>query len=755
MAAAGTGVAPIVNVATNRNKYPIRIDSEFESYSKYLVQLLCNRAQWTKLDAALEKVASDCRTYISSRLPNAATEVAVEDMVEVQIPEQAPVAARQFPWEFVLTEVTRDMRRHRKPLLVTRQLLRASGTDGPAPPADAAPVSVAMISSEPGQLAGIFSFDSEENLLIASFGGDPAQNGSGSQSSGGAPMSSASFTHLRDPTLAELRNHLMSQPSHVVHFAGIDGWQGAALLKMDAQNVYDGIFFPDEGGLPVIVKSEDIGAAVCAGPAPSLVGFNLYYSSANTAALTVAKGAGAAIGFQDEFDDGLAERFFSIFYDVWYQGRDLSAAYQAAFEGLSAERGRLRGSGIVLWSAKSLLQPQQTRTPKPKTRALPLLQPGSITDYHDAVSVEITECKRLNYSMLHNNRPLFDTFRLKRQGRGVVQGVRVELVLHAGTEEATYAASFDLTESVPVVDVNNFARVSLTSALSRSLQESVMTSLYVSVTWAQHVILQETYRVALMPTDEWQDDDLNRVWLPSFVLPRDPAVARIVDSAQRYLVAIADRSDAGFDGYQSILAQPEKDYYPAVDAQAQAIWWALIQDYRLAYINPPPTFTESAQRLRTPSDCLTGKRGTCIDLALLLAAALEYIQMYPVVFLLEGHAFPGYCRSEAAHASLIELLSQVPQDAGAIQNPAELGRIPEVRSVWMLDKRYYWDIARLVRTGVIVPIETTMIASAAGFSGAVEQGIENLRNKADFQYLVDIATARQRNVTPIPRWSVQ
>jgi hypothetical protein len=59
-----------------------------------------------------------------------------------------------------------------------------------------------------------------------------------------------------------------------------------------------------------------------------------------------------------------------------------------------------------------------------------------------------------------------------------------------------------------------------------------------------------------------------------------------------------------------------------------------------AYINPPPTFTEKSQRLRTPSDIVMGKRGTCIDLTLLLAACLEYAEIYPVLFLLKDHAFP-------------------------------------------------------------------------------------------------------------------
>jgi hypothetical protein len=756
MSAIAAAPAPAVTIATNLKSYPIAVDADFDAYCTNLVQLLCNRVQWTKMDVTLEKVAADCRAYAESRLPGAAEEIAAQDLVEVQIPESAPMTARQFPWEFVISEITRERRKHRRPLLVTRQLVRTAPIVGPFPPPAPAPVQVAMISSEPGQLAGKFSFASEENLLISSFAADVQQADHDPQSATRPLLPSATFAQWKDPTLAELKAQLLATHTDVVHFCGIDGWQGAAMLNMPPAAASDGVFLPDEGGAPVIASPEGIADAVCAGVPPSLVGFNLYFSSSQTASATVAKGAGAAIGFQDDIDDAVAERFFAIFYDVWYQGRDLIAAYQAAFAGLSSEHGHLRGSGIVLWSARSLLQPTQaTKMARLKPRPFPLLQPGEVPDHRTAVTVELTECSRLNYSMLHNNRPLFEVFRLKRQGRGSVQGVHVRVSLHAGTEEANYEASFDLTESVPIVDANNFVRVSLTSELSRSLQESVVTSLYVSVTWGQHIILQTTCRVALLPTDEWQDDDLNRIWLPSFVLPRDPVVMKLLDSAQRYLVAIADHSDAGFDAYQSIAGLPEERYYPAVDAQVQAIWWALVQDFRLAYINPPPTFTESAQRLRTPSDCIDGKRGTCIDLALLLAAALEYIEMYPVVFLLEGHAFPGYCRSEAAHKSLVELLSKVPQDGPSVQNPAAIARMPEVRSVWMFDKRYYWDIVRMVRAGQIVPIETTLIASAAGFSDAVTQGIENFRNKAEFQYLVDIQTARERNVTPIPRWRVQ
>jgi hypothetical protein len=756
-----TSVAPAmaVEVATSSDKsYLIPIDESFEEYSKYLADLLCNRAQWTKVPTAVQEIRNNCRLWLAGKIPNveeAIADAASRPLIEVRIPAAAPEAARRFPWEFVLSEVTEDQRKSRRPVLVVRCLLRGGVPPGPAPrPPAGADVHVTIICSEPGSLAGAYSFDDEVNLVRSSFAADP----SGEIRTPDMPtLPPAVVELLKDPALADITERIAAQRSDVVHFAGFDAWQGARRLNwtamQDGTPVQDGVVLQDGTSAPKIEPAAAIAHAVCAKYAPTVVGFNLYYSSTNTAALTVAQGADAAIGFQDEIDDAVAERFFALFYDVWYQTRDLFASYQAAFQGVMQGQEGLRGSGIVLWSAVSLIA--QTRTAKAKPRPFPLLQPESVTDPRTVIAVDLSPCTRLNYSMLHNNRPLFDDFRIKRQGRGAVQGVRVEVVLHAGTEKSTYAGAFDLTEWEPVVNVNPHVRVSLTSELARSLQESVYSSILVSVMWGEHILLEETYRVALLPTDQWQDDDWNRVWLPSFVLPRDPAIARLIDAAQRYLTVIADRGDAGFDGYQSVTNAGGTIDYSGVDAQVQAVWWALILEYRLAYINPPPTFTQSAQRLRTPTDCIGGKRGTCIDLALLLAAALEYVEIYPVLFLLEGHAFPGYCRSETAHDNLMKLLGKVPPGASLTTNPAALRRMPEVASDWIVDQRYYADVLRMAQAGEIVPIETTMVAGACGFAAAVTQGIENLRSRSDFQYLVDVAHARERGVTPIPRWSSQ
>ena len=70
-----------------------------------------------------------------------------------------------------------------------------------------------------------------------------------------------------------------------------------------------------------------------------------------------------------------------------------------------------------------------------------------------------------------------------------------------------------------------------------------------------------------------------------------------------------DRADKGFTGYQLIDASarqnPVEWAKKAIDLQARALWSALSQDHEIRYVNQPPTYTLSSQRIRTPSVVLT------------------------------------------------------------------------------------------------------------------------------------------------------
>ena len=66
---------------------------------------------------------------------------------------------------------------------------------------------------------------------------------------------------------------------------------------------------------------------------------------------------------------------------------------------------------------------------------------------------------------------------------------------------------------------------------------------------------------------------------------------------------------------------------------------------------------------------MASNSGTCIDLALLLASCLEYVDIYPVVVLLSGHAFAGYWRSESAHDAFVQVV-HIPAEVPAVGSRA-------------------------------------------------------------------------------------
>jgi hypothetical protein len=225
------------------------------------------------------------------------------------------------------------------------------------------------------------------------------------------------------------------------------------------------------------------------------------------------------------------------------------------------------------------------------------------------------------------------------------------------------------------------------------------------------------------------------------VLPNDPAIKRVTRSAKKYLQALTDDPMAGFDGYQRITS---KDC-DSVHKQVQAVWNALLHEFKTGYINPPPSFENQSQRIRTPSQVLAEERGTCIDLALLLAACLEYIDIYPALFLLSGHAFMGYFTSATIHdefGKLFQSYFEIP-----IPWKSRGGMPPQP---WILEKDARRDVLDIVRAGGLVPLETTFLCNERGFFDAAQQGRKNLTDSNRFESVFDVKRARQHHVVPLP-----
>jgi hypothetical protein len=732
---------------------------ELQRAAMHWTYVVRNRERWSALPVSAKRQAERSRELLKSLGMSDADlrTIATDRLVEIEVPfrrEAEGWEARILPWEFVIAGATREAR-HGEPLTVMRRLTSVGKPSSPR-----APQKVLYVESTPGKLSALYSFETERALVRSN-------------------LRAKEWKELQTPTLETLRSTVRQYRPDIIHLAGFDSHQGLRLLQpsgnprtageespprteREGDDAPDGYLLAgSRDGVASPVDSETLADALCTdGHRPELVAFSLQNSAARSAAMAVAKGAQAAIGFQDVFDDDLVELFFGSFYRAWRK-RDwhLAEGFRDAWEVVRAQPASVVGSGLVLWSARPLLaatkhQAATTAVRRP-TEAPPLWLPGHVppNDAQLVIAPRIEPVAELNYSLLHNRCALFDHFTLvnasadyKNADRLATLGdVDVTVTLSAGAESASYQRRLSLDTTS--VDLKELIHVPLTSELMRSVNESINSSLLVEVSWGK-VIYRNSHPVRLLPVDQWRDNDKDGQWLPSFVLPRDPAVAALIDKGQRYVRVLRDDPSAGFDGYQSLDPRAPE---PAaeVDRQVQAIWSTIVHELELGYINPPPTYSNAmdSQRLRTPSMVVKDRSGTCIDLALVLAACCELVDVYPVIFLLKDHAFPGYWREDAFQQEFIEIADEFD---GATEDPGKTAAPGAQRVPWWFRDTAYAEIVRQVKLGRLVPIESVWLTEHSGFWAAVDGGRDNLKRRSRFHSMLDIARAREAGVTPLP-----
>jgi len=689
---------------------------------------------------------------------------------------------RIFPWEYVLAAATREHRRtgaeRPRGMAVMRELQVQHEVEGrwrPLPrEAVILPVwkdlRVLFVNALPTGLGERWTVDGELKNLAAAL-----------------PSEVPAPRVLNYPSLEELVAELKARPPHLLHFAGMDSHQGlrelgsllgmAALVEApesdeagapsrvqliddllaDSRRLLDGLLLRGTQGHPRLVHAQALAQALAGavgGTPPYLTTLNVWNSAARLAPMLIAEGATrAALGFQDAFDDSLAEyALVQLLRQVFAGGFDLPAAFAGAWEEVRALPESVDATGVTLWLDGPVFVDAATREAHERRGRTLVAGPAPASA---EVRCAIEPFPELNYAVLHNAQPLFQRFVLSCDAPQKAEPVDVEVAVHMGDEQARFEKRVVMQHERE--NLTRDIHVPLTADVARSVHETISTSLQVRVRQGDKLLYHDSHRLRLLPVDQWRDNRRDGQWLPSFVLPRDPAVVRAVSQSQRYNRVLRDDPTAGFEGYQCVPdnAVPadgriDEELLRGVDRQVEAIWATLLHDWQLGYINPPPSYSRQldSQRLRMPSTVLAERAGTCIDLALLFAACLELVDIYPVVFLLEGHALPGWWRHPSFRDAYMQMTGNY---SGAVQADAGGSSAANAQSVPWHAGRASWDeVRQLILDRKLVPIETVRLTEHCGFVEAIEAGVEALSDRVDYDSMLDIITARQRQITPLP-----
>ncbi|WP_159718175.1 DUF4011 domain-containing protein [Actinomyces marmotae] len=198
--------------------------------------------------------------------------------------------------------------------------------------------------------------------------------------------------------------------------------------------------------------------------------------------------------------------------------------------------------------------------------------------------------------------------------------------------------------------------------------------------------------------------------LAAFVQPQQPRLAPLCSQAAQLLSAAT--GSPSLNGYEG---------GPARVSSIVAAVCRAIQDAEVAYAVPPTTWGESGQRVRTAEDVLDYRLGTCLDTTILLASALEYLEIEPLIILLPGHALLGYWRTQH------HLSEDLTMSGWELLNQIDLGEI------------------RLVET-------TLLTGEASATADHLHQAARRLIgvDAAEIDVVIPVRAARERGVLPMP-----
>lgn len=317
----------------------------------------------------------------------------------------------------------------------------------------------------------------------------------------------------------------------------------------------------------------------------------------------------------------------------------------------------------------------------------------------------------LSYAMAHNEVPVVHRITVEGADRDL-QGVmlRLQLLDAAGPVGKSSDRILDLGSGQVTVltDVGPI----LDPAAMLQVEEQRPGWISAAVEHNGTMLAERSVAVRLLAAHQWLASplELGLEMLAAHVMPNHPVITGLMAS-------VADRlgtttGTGSIEGYQS---GPDR-----VDEIVRAIY-TCVQDVGIRYSEPPASWADHGQKVRTPGEVLETRIGTCLDLVVLLAAALEQAGIRPLLWVVDGHAFLGYWR-EPATLGATAVTEVVP-----VVNRVDLGQI------------------RLVEATAVTERE-----SRIPFDRAHELAYAHLADPSRVIGVTDVHQARRHRIVPLP-----
>ncbi|HET9819577.1 MAG TPA: DUF3320 domain-containing protein [Rhodanobacteraceae bacterium] len=322
------------------------------------------------------------------------------------------------------------------------------------------------------------------------------------------------------------------------------------------------------------------------------------------------------------------------------------------------------------------------------------------------VSIDLTVSNKLGLASHQNAVPLLRRGVITNAGAESLDDLILEFVpsLPFAVAKTWHIDRLGAGDTLELTDRD----IELKEGYLSELSESIQTSADFRLRLGESAVAEQSCTIELLAPNDWGGAGSMPELLAVFCTPNDPAVDRVLKGTSEVLRR-AGRPD-GIDGYEAKSRQRVWELTSAL--------WSAVCGFEISYALPPASFAESGQKIRTPSQILDGRIGTCLDTSLLFAAAAEQAGLNPIVVLTKGHALTGIWLQPQEFAQILV------EDAS--------------------------DLRKRVELQELLVFETTLATQShpPPFSRAIESAKQKLTDE-DFVMAVDVRRARMQKLRPL------
>ena len=331
------------------------------------------------------------------------------------------------------------------------------------------------------------------------------------------------------------------------------------------------------------------------------------------------------------------------------------------------------------------------------------------------LTVSIKQIPLASFALAVNNVAIISSITVRNNTPNNYEGLKVKITFDPEFADTVveHIVSLPAHESWKKPDI----QPSINSSYICNLTDKIKAKTTVQVLSKDGDVLAEANKdLEVLDYCQYWGNSFMSQYLAAFVTPRHIALDPIIKRASELL--------AKWTGSSSLSA-----YTHDVPNRPKMIIGALyeaISEQNITYCYPTATLAKHGQKIRTCDELLSedrGKRGCCLDMALLMCSCLESVGMHPLLILQDDHAFAGCWLVNDMFADSVN------------DDPS------------VITKRTAEGINE------ILLVETTCAneGNKVPFNQAISVANDNIKNVEKFSFVLDVARARLAGVQPIPQ----